>query len=269
MRLYIGSHAVALHQAAPVLDLAPVFFTLGATCLGKEKVSMPCGSGRPCLEHFEFLAAHGNGDCPCHALHVVLGVLSSCLCIAGALEAKSSQGRELDHGWQVLPHVALGPWQCLHDLGCHLLTPVSSTRSWQVQLSHVIVCSSRHSTASSPAGICHLGLCRWPGAGAVCRWVGCCSYLHWLCLSVGALMQLKPPSPLGWQLQTHCRIVPQVVCLHLFSPPSLANPASQSGQIDLLCHVLGGLSLWHSLRPGLTEAVVGSAKWVQLSHCCP
>lgn len=106
-RLHFGDHAVALCQPAPVLDLAPVFLvTLGATCLGKE-VSMPCASGWPCLEHFEFLAAHGSTAMwiiSVNVLHVVLCVSSSC--IAGALETRPSQGRELDHGWQVLPHVA-------------------------------------------------------------------------------------------------------------------------------------------------------------------
>lgn len=129
----------------------------------------------------------------------------------------------------------IGPWQCLHALGCHLLTPVSSmaTRSWQVQLPCVVVHSSRQRTASGPAGVCHLGLCRWPGARAVCRWVRCCSCLPWLRCSLGALMQLQPPSPLGRQLQTHCRTIPQVVHLQLFAPPAWQVQPPTGGKLTL------------------------------------
>lgn len=74
-------------------------------------------------------------------------------------------------------------------------------------------------------------------------------------------MQLQPLSPLGRQLQTHCRTVPQVVHLHLFAPPSLASPTSHRGQADLMsvcleglvCGVpsdLGSCRLWWALRSG-------------------
>lgn len=151
---------------------------------------------------------------------------------------------------------SIGPWQCLHGIGHHLPSSVSSMapRSWQVQLP----CTAVQSCQTQD--ICHRSTCRCSWTQAVCGCVRCHLWPSWLCHSLGALTQPRSASLLGWQLQA-----PQG---HLYpsAPPWSDLP---EGQINLACHVLGGLSFLCSHSLGLTQAKVGSVKWVQLSHCCP